>query len=102
MGDYVRRSEENLAEYERTRERLAAGEPLAIERSLEYAPLIMHSIGHGQPRVIYGNVRNAGLIDNLPAGALRRGAVRGRPDRRAVPRRSPTTRRSSRRSTAPS
>jgi alpha-galactosidase len=34
----------------------------------EYGSLIIHSMETGQPRVIYGNVPNRGLIDNLPAG----------------------------------
>jgi alpha-galactosidase len=34
----------------------------------EYGTLIIHSMETGQPRVIYGNVDNQGLIDNLPAG----------------------------------
>jgi alpha-galactosidase len=69
VGEYVRRSEENLAEYERIRAALAAGEGFEIERSLEYASLIIHSIETGVERVIYGNVRNDGLIENLPSGA---------------------------------
>jgi len=68
VGEYVQRSEENLAEYERVREALARGEGFEIERSLEYASLIVHSIETGVERVIYGNVRNDGLIDNLPDG----------------------------------
>jgi alpha-galactosidase len=39
-----------------------------IERSHEYGSLIVHSLVTGQPRVIYGNVPNKGLIDNLPQG----------------------------------
>jgi alpha-galactosidase len=66
-GDYVKRSEENLVEYERTRRALAAGERFAIERSLEYASLIVHSMVTGVERVIYGNVQNAGLLADLPA-----------------------------------
>jgi alpha-galactosidase len=66
VGEYVSRSEENLQEYERIRAALAAGEGFEIERSLEYASLIIHSIETGAERVIYGNVRNSGLIDNLP------------------------------------
>ena len=66
VGEYVTRSEENLDEYERTRRRLAALEPLELEPSEEYAPEIIHSIETGRPRVIYGNVRNTGLIENLP------------------------------------
>src|SRR5215217_4200069 len=34
----------------------------------EYGTLIIHSMETGQPRVVYGNVANQGLIDNLPAG----------------------------------
>jgi alpha-galactosidase len=68
VGEYVQRSEENLAEYERVRAALARGEGLEVERSLEYASLIVHSIETGTERVIYGNVRNDGLIDNLPRG----------------------------------
>jgi alpha-galactosidase len=37
-------------------------------RSNEYGSLIIHSLETGTPRVIYGNVANHGLIDNLPAG----------------------------------
>src|SRR3954447_5686954 len=51
VGDYVGRSEQNLAEYEEMRRRLDAGEGFEIERSQEYASLIMHSIATGQPRV---------------------------------------------------
>ena len=69
VGEYVRRSEENLAEYDRIRAALAAGEGFEAERSLEYASLIVHSIETGVERVIYGNVRNDGLIGNLPGGA---------------------------------
>jgi alpha-galactosidase len=68
IGEYVQRSEENLAEYERVRAALARGEGFEIERSLEYASLIVHSIETGAERVIYGNVRNDGLIENLPDG----------------------------------
>jgi alpha-galactosidase len=69
VSDYVRMSEENLEEYEDTRRRLAAGESLPIEPSNEYAPQIIHSMETGMPRVVYGNVENAGLIENLPQGS---------------------------------
>jgi alpha-galactosidase len=68
VGEYVQRSEENLREYERIRSALAAGDGFEIERTLEYASLIIHSIETGAERVVYGNVRNDGLIDNLPRG----------------------------------
>jgi alpha-galactosidase len=70
VGEYVRRSERNLVEYEEMRDALRRGEDLGEpERSLEYAPLIIHSIVTGTERVIYGNVPNDRLIDELPAGA---------------------------------
>ena len=40
---------------------------LSVRRSHEYGSAIIHSMETGQPRVVYGNVRNDGLIDNLPA-----------------------------------
>jgi alpha-galactosidase len=69
VDEYVRRSEENLEQYAEMRRMLAAGEPFEIERSLEYASLIIHSQLTGRQRTIYGNVRNDGLITNLPDGA---------------------------------
>ena len=67
LAEYVRRSEENLDEFAQVKQGLAAGTPLEIERSWEYASLIIHSMETGEERVIYGNVRNTGLITNLPA-----------------------------------
>jgi alpha-galactosidase len=69
VDEYVRRSEENLEFYADEKRKLAAGEGFAIERSGEDASLIMHSIVTGVPRTVYGNVRNTGLIANLPQGA---------------------------------
>ena len=39
-----------------------------VQRSHEYGSGIIHSMETGIPRVIYGNVMNYGLIDNLPQG----------------------------------
>lgn len=39
-----------------------------VKRSGEYSSLIIHSMETGRPRVVYGNVQNHGLIDNLPEG----------------------------------
>jgi alpha-galactosidase len=70
VAEYVSRSEDNLGEYAATKEALATGSPLDLEEpSNEYAPQIIHSIETGTPRVVYGNVHNDGLIDNLPADA---------------------------------
>ncbi len=39
-----------------------------VERSPEYGSGIIHSMETGEPRVVYGNVSNNALIDNLPQG----------------------------------
>jgi alpha-galactosidase len=68
LDEYMRRCEAQIAGWEALRARLEAGEALEVSRSHEYAALIIHSMETGQPRVIYGNVPNEGLIDNLPQG----------------------------------
>jgi alpha-galactosidase len=68
-SEYVQISEANVAEYEATRELLAAGGNLALDSASEYAPQVIHSMVTGTPRSVFGNVANAGLITNLPAGA---------------------------------
>ena len=66
VGEYIRRSEENLLEYERVKRMLERSEAMPLARSNEYAASIIHSIETGQPSVIYGNVRNTGLLPGLP------------------------------------
>jgi alpha-galactosidase len=66
VDEYITRSERNLRRYDETRRKLLAGEAFPLERSVEYGSLIIHAMITGEARVIYGNVRNAGLIDNLP------------------------------------
>ena len=66
VDDYIGRSEENLLEYERVKGVLGRGESLPLERSNEYAATIIHSMETGQPSVVYGNVRNTGLLPGLP------------------------------------
>ena len=41
-------------------------EIFSLQQSGEYAPEIIHSMETDIPRVVYGNVQNHGLIDNLP------------------------------------
>ena len=67
VDEYVRRSEENLAAFERTKQELREGRLPPAGRSVEYASLIVHSLVTGEPRVIYGNVRNGGLLPGLGA-----------------------------------
>lgn len=69
IGAYLEWSEENLVSYEETRRRLAAGEDVEIEPMSELASEIIHSIETGERRIVHGNVRNDGLIANLPSDA---------------------------------
>lgn len=68
LDEYITRCENQIAEWEGLRAELEGGAPIEVRRSHEYGSLIIHSIETGQPRVIYGNVMNHGLIDNLPQG----------------------------------
>ncbi len=68
VDEYVRRSEENMTAYAETRRELLAGEEFPLGRSVEYGSLIIHSMVTGEARAIYGNVKNAGLVTNLPEG----------------------------------
>ena len=70
IGEYLDRVAHNLDEFAETKRRLDAGEPFEIERSGEYAAIIVHSMLTGQPARIVGNVMNRGaLIPNLAAEA---------------------------------
>jgi alpha-galactosidase len=69
IGEYLRRVDRNLAEYAETKRRLAAGEPFEIERSGEYAAVIVHSMTTGQRSRIVANVMNAALVPNLAPDA---------------------------------
>jgi alpha-galactosidase len=68
VDEYLRRSRENLEEYAQIKRTLAAGEPLETLSEDELAPRYIHSMVTGTERIEYGNVRNDGLIDNLPDG----------------------------------
>ncbi len=68
VDEYVRRSERNLLRYAEIRRKLLAGDSFELYRSVEYGSLIIHSLVAGQSRTIYGNVKNTGLVTNLPNG----------------------------------
>jgi len=70
---YIRISEDNVHEFEEARELLGAGRDVPLHEegdAAEYAPQIIHSVLTGASREIHVNVPNAGLIDNLPHGAV--------------------------------
>jgi alpha-galactosidase len=68
LDEYIRRCEAQIAAWESQRQALEGGAAIEVQRSDEYGALIIHSLETGTPRVIYGNVTNCGLIDNLPQG----------------------------------
>lgn len=98
LDEYIRRCEFQLAGWEALRDRFEAADVhfrvvkegeeleeirtdgserdmekllnhmLQIKRSVEYGSQIIHAQETGTPTVIYGNVGNHGLIENLPAG----------------------------------
>lgn len=69
LDEYITRCENQIAGWEKMRHALESGNaPVEVHRSHEYGSLIIHSLETGQPRVVYGNVPNNGLIDNLPQG----------------------------------
>lgn len=49
---------------------LAGTKEVPLSRSHEYASYIVEAVTFDRPQVIYGNVRNTGLIDNLPDGSV--------------------------------
>ncbi len=55
-------------EFRKISRQMSGAEPLALRRTHEYGAFIIHSLETGIPRVINGNVKNTGLITNLPAG----------------------------------
>ena len=71
IGEYLDRVAHNLDEYAETKRRLDAGEPFEIERSGEYAAVIVGAMTSGEPARIVANVPNDGgrLVPNLAADA---------------------------------
>ena len=69
LDEYPRRCEAQMAEWESLRRELEGSDkPIEIRRSVEYGSLIIHSLETGEPRVVYTNVANTDLIENLPTG----------------------------------
>ncbi len=51
-------------------DQIAGRRPIKYERSHEYGAWMIDSIETDTPRLVYGNVRNGGLIENLPPQAV--------------------------------
>jgi alpha-galactosidase len=71
LDDYIGRSEKQIEQWRALRKTLQDPTiPLNIRKSVEYGSTIIRSIETGKPAVIYGNVPNRELIDNLPRDAV--------------------------------
>jgi len=71
LDEYLRRCEAQIAGWEALRKYLEAPDTtLSVERTGEYGSYIIHSLETGLPRVVYGNVPNRGLIENLPPDCI--------------------------------
>lgn len=69
LDEYITRCEDQITKWEKLRKKLEdPRRKLRVNPSDEYGSLIIHSAETDTPRVIYGNVANHGLIDNLPQG----------------------------------
>ena len=69
LDEYPRRCERQIAAWENLWKTLEdSAQTLEVRRSAEYGSRIIHSLETGVPRVVYGNVSNHYLIDNLPFG----------------------------------
>lgn len=68
IDEYPKRCVEQVANWQKELNEYKSAERINIKQSNEYASAIINSIWTDEPSVIYGNVRNDGLIDNLPEG----------------------------------
>lgn len=69
LDEYLTRCERNDAEWRKTRAEMTdTTAPLAVVQSHEYCATIIRARETDTPAVIYGNVKNDGLITNLPDG----------------------------------
>jgi alpha-galactosidase len=68
LDEYLRRCETQIAKWHAMSAEYQSDKPIQAQRSSEYTAQVIHSLETGQPRVVYGNVTNHGLVDNLPEG----------------------------------
>lgn len=69
LDEYLRRCERQIDHWQHLRAEMEAPDYRPeVRRSMEYGSQIINAMETGEPVVIYGNVCNEGLIDNLPRG----------------------------------
>ena len=71
LDEYPRRCERQIGQWEALRADLEDPDAeIEVTPSAEYGAGIIHSMETNEPRVIYGNVPNDGIITNLPADCI--------------------------------
>ena len=67
LDEYITRCEDQITGWQKLRKKLEDPKrKIRVKRSSEYASLIIYGMETNTPQIIYGNVLNHGLIDNLP------------------------------------
>ena len=67
LDEYITRCERQIEKWHNLRTEMEdPNTTIEVTRSMEYGSQIIHGMESGEPVVIYGNVANNGLIDNLP------------------------------------
>ena len=69
LDEYPKRCVEQIASWKRTSEDYKKADRIDVKQSKEYASSIVNSVWTGEPSVIYGNLRNNGVITSLPNNA---------------------------------
>lgn len=69
LDEYLKRCVEQIARWKSEAERYKTANTIEVKESHEYASEIVNSVWTGAPSVIYGNVRNNGVITSLPDAA---------------------------------
>src|ERR1700712_754666 len=69
LDEYPKRCVEQIERWKTTSEQYRTANTIEVKQSREYASEIVNSVWTGEPGVIYGNVRNNGVITSLPNNA---------------------------------
>ncbi|MFD2646225.1 alpha-glucosidase/alpha-galactosidase [Devosia albogilva] len=69
LDEYPKRCVEQIARWKQTSEDYKMADRIEVRQSKEYASSIVNSVWTGEPSVIYGNLKNNGVITSLPFNA---------------------------------
>jgi alpha-galactosidase len=70
IDEYLRRCDAIVDEFARLKSFGDSDQPLHVQPSQEYGAVIIHSMATGEASVVYGNMRNDGVISNLPPSTI--------------------------------